>query len=60
VLRRRRKWDDGISIYLVEIRCEGVDCTHMVQDRKQFLMNKVMDFLNYLLFLRGKETASVV
>jgi hypothetical protein len=25
----------------------------MVQDRKQFLMNKVMDFLNYLFLLCG-------
>jgi hypothetical protein len=53
LLKRRRKWDDSISIGLKEIRCEGVDCIHMVQDRtkQQFLMNKVMGLLNYLLFL---------
>jgi hypothetical protein len=43
--RPRRRLEDNIRIDLVEIEWEGVDCTHLAEDRDQWraLVNTVMN-----------------
>jgi hypothetical protein len=51
-----RRWEDNINIDVKEIRCEGVDWTHLAQDRDQvcegadwILLAQEMDQLRDLL-----------
>jgi hypothetical protein len=34
--RQRRRWDDGIRMYLREIGLGGVDCIRLAQDRDRW------------------------
>jgi hypothetical protein len=45
--RRRRRWEDNINMDLREIGLEGVDWTHLAQDRDQWrvLVNMVMNLM---------------
>jgi hypothetical protein len=43
--RPRRKWEDGIRMYLREIGCKSVECIQLAQDRDRWraLSNTVMN-----------------
>jgi hypothetical protein len=43
--RPRRRWEDDVRMYLRETGCEGVDWTHLAQDRDQgrAVVNTVMN-----------------
>jgi hypothetical protein len=41
----RRRWEDGIKVYLREIGCGGVEWIHLAQDRDRWraVVNAVMN-----------------
>jgi len=43
--RPRRRWEDNVRMYLMEIRWEGVDWMHLSRDRYQWwaVVNTVMN-----------------
>ena len=47
LVRHRRRWEDNIKKYLQKVRCGGMNCIDLAQDRDRWraLVNAVINFL---------------